>query len=169
LEFACLRSTYRSRAQAVVCSAAEHTDHSVDPALTWHRRDDATLYRSTQVVGVSHAVRKRSSATCVLCADTGYSPIKVRSLRKHHVGRHLVVVSHSAVPRQRLSTALPVPKPVGAERPEMGLMQVGDLPASQFIAAHHVSKRVAGASLTNREQLDFVACFHSIRRRCAAT
>jgi hypothetical protein len=51
----------------------------------------------------------------------------------------------------------------------MGLVQVGDLPASQFIAAHHLSKCVTGASLTIREQVDFVACFYSIRRRCATT
>src|ERR1700722_16224433 len=42
-------------------------------------------------------------------------------------------------------------KLLSAERPEIGVVQISDLPPSQFIAAQDVLKCVAGASPADRE------------------
>src|SRR3984957_6946770 len=60
-------------------------------------------------------------------------------------------------------------KLLGAERPEIPVVQIRDLPSSQFIAAHDVLKYLTGTSPTDREQLDFVACIHPIGSLYAAT
>src|SRR5260221_11002332 len=60
-------------------------------------------------------------------------------------------------------------KLLGAERPEIRVVQIRDLPPPQFIAAHDVPKYVTGASPADREQFDFVAGILPVGRLCAAT
>src|ERR1700730_12023095 len=59
-------------------------------------------------------------------------------------------------------------KLLGAERPEIRVMQIRDLPPSQLVTAHDVLKYVPGAPPADREQLDFVARIHPIGRLRAA-
>src|ERR1700760_4092248 len=60
-------------------------------------------------------------------------------------------------------------KLMGSERPEVRVVQIGDLPPSQFITAHDVLKDVTGASPSDREQLDFVTHIHPVGDYYAAT
>src|ERR1700722_20185282 len=71
-----------------------------------------------------------------------------------HAQLPLIVLFHQDNAFRPLCQAL---KFLGTEWPEICVVQIRDLPSSQFIAAHDVLKYVAGASPADREQLDFVA------------
>src|SRR5260370_29304245 len=83
-----------------------------------------------------------------------------------HAQLPLIVLLHQDNAFRPLCQSL---KLLGAERPEIRVVQIRNLPPSQFIAAHDVLKYVTGASPADREQLDFVAYIHPIGRLCAAT